>query len=146
MPLMPGLGMGDRLGREQRALERVGRADVGLARALAHRDADAGAGEIDAAAGDHLAAPDQVVDRLGGQDGEIAAAPASSSFSRPFAEPQMITTFVPIARSKSGDEIEHHGLHAVGAENLSSQLFLSRFPSANRSAIRGRYPPFRRGA
>ena len=57
-----GRGVAHGLCREQRALERFGRRHVGLGRALAHGDADAGAREVDAAAHD-LALLDEVVDR-----------------------------------------------------------------------------------
>ena len=66
----------DRFGRQQRMLECVGRADVGLRRARAHGDADAGAHEIDTAAGDELALLDEVVDagaRHDHQVGDLAA-------------------------------------------------------------------------
>ena len=53
----------DGFGGEQRALERLGGADIGLRRARAHRHADAGTDEIDAAAGNHLAVLDQLVER-----------------------------------------------------------------------------------
>src|SRR5439155_345656 len=45
-------GIADRFRREQSLLQCAGRADVGLRRALAHRDARAGFREIDAAAGE----------------------------------------------------------------------------------------------
>ena len=57
-----GRGVAHGLRREQRALERFGRRHVGLGRALAHGDADAGAREVDAAAHD-LALLDEAVDR-----------------------------------------------------------------------------------
>ena len=55
------VGVADRLGVKQRALQRIRRRDVGLACALPHRDADAGSGEI-GAAGLQLALLDQFVD------------------------------------------------------------------------------------
>ena len=59
-----GRGVADGLGGEQRALQRLGRRHVGLRRALAHGDADAGAAKIDAAARD-LALLDELVERRG---------------------------------------------------------------------------------
>jgi hypothetical protein len=50
------------LRREQRTLERFGRRHVGLGRALAHSDADAGAREV-GAAGHDLALLDEFVNR-----------------------------------------------------------------------------------
>ena len=52
-------GVADGLGGEQRLLQRSRGADVRPRRARAHRDADAGLGEIDPAAGNDLALPDQ---------------------------------------------------------------------------------------
>ena len=73
MPLMPVLEWATDLAARSARLSASGEPMSGLWRALAHRDADAGAGEIDAAAGDDLAMLDEVLDRLGGEDGEVAA-------------------------------------------------------------------------
>ena len=56
----------DRFRREQRLLERGDRRDVGLGRAGAHRDADGGARDIDAGAGDDAALLDQFIDAFAG--------------------------------------------------------------------------------
>ena len=68
-------GVADRLGGEQRALQRLGRRHVGLRRALAHRNADAGAAKVDAAARD-LAQLDELVERrrIGQEDIDRLAA------------------------------------------------------------------------
>src|SRR5262245_19439915 len=66
-------GIADRLGGEQRLLERIDRADVGLRLALADRQAHAGFSNIGAAAGDHLAALRELVDRLAGHDQKVVA-------------------------------------------------------------------------
>ncbi len=55
-------GVSDGLCRDQRASQRFGRRHVGPGRALAHRDADAGAREVGTASHD-LALPDERVDR-----------------------------------------------------------------------------------
>jgi hypothetical protein len=101
--------MGDGLRRDERALERVRRADVGLGRPLAHGNADAGAGEIDAAAGNDLAVLDQAIDRLGGQDGEVAA-------------------LVPMVRSKSGARSSITVFRPL-VQSTFIAAFLSRFPT-----------------
>jgi len=62
--------VGDGFRRKQRAPERFGRRHVGLGRALAHGDADAGARDVGAAAHD-LALLDQLVERLAVDDDEI---------------------------------------------------------------------------
>jgi hypothetical protein len=68
-------GMAHRLGGEQRALQRFWRRDIGMRRALAHRDADTGAAKIDAAARD-LALLDELVEcrRIGQEDIDRLAA------------------------------------------------------------------------
>ena len=68
--------MRDRFGRKKRAFKRLRRSNVGALGALAHRNANAGAGEIDAAAGNRLALLDEGIDRLRRQDGDVAARPA----------------------------------------------------------------------
>ena len=65
------IDIGDRLGREQRLLELVDRADVRLGRALLHHHADADAGEIDLAAGGELAARDHFVDHGRGDHQDV---------------------------------------------------------------------------
>ena len=61
-------GVADRLGCEQRLLQRCAGADVRPWRAGAHRDADARLGQIDPAAGNDLALPDQLVQLGAGDD------------------------------------------------------------------------------
>jgi hypothetical protein len=63
-------GVGDGFRGQQRALERFGRRHVGLGRALAHGDADAGARDV-GAGGRDLALLDQLVERLAVHDDEI---------------------------------------------------------------------------
>src|ERR1019366_5463835 len=56
------IDIGDRFGRQQRLLELVDRADVGLGRALLHHHADSDAGEFHLSAGGELAALEYLVD------------------------------------------------------------------------------------
>src|SRR5690348_16810873 len=63
---------GYRLRSKERSLERLGCANVGLRRALAHGNADAGAGEVNPAAGDERALLEQLIGEIGRPDDEIA--------------------------------------------------------------------------
>jgi hypothetical protein len=65
-----GLRTADRLGRQERALERLGGADVGLGRARLHAEPGTALREIDPGAGDP-AGPDQIVDDRRSQDRDI---------------------------------------------------------------------------
>src|SRR3954466_1730194 len=55
-------------------------------------------------------------------------APVSSSFRRPFAEPQVITTLVPMVRSKSGARSSITVFRPL-VQSTRIAAFLSRFPS-----------------
>jgi hypothetical protein len=107
---------------------RFGRADVGLVRALAHGDADAGAGEIDAAAGNHLALLDQTIDRLRGQDGEVAAGAGFEFLQQAVRRTPGDHHFRADGALEIGGKIEHHGLEAVGAEHSHRSVPFA-FPS-----------------
>jgi len=112
------LGMGDRARREQRAAQCFRRANLGLARALAHRNPDAGAGKIDPAAGDRLAARNEIIDRLGRENGEIGIGTAGDIAGKPYCRaPDHGDRRCALALER-GRKIEHHRFEAVGAENL----------------------------
>src|SRR5262249_46033568 len=113
-----GLGVGNRLGRGERAFERLGRTDVGALGALAHCDADGGAGEINAAAGNRLAVLDEVVDRLGGQDGEVANGAAFELLEETVRGARGDHDFRTAGALERGYEVEHDRLHAVGADDF----------------------------
>ena len=79
------LDIGDRLCVAQRVLEGFGRADVRLGRALADRDADAGAREI-GPAGDNLALFRQFVEPGVGKDDEVGGLAAVLTRLQPPAD------------------------------------------------------------
>jgi len=66
-------GVADRFGCKQRLLQRCAGTDVRPRRAGAHRDADARLGQIDAAAGNDLALPDQLLQFGARDDDEVVA-------------------------------------------------------------------------
>ena len=98
-------------------LSASGRADVGLGLPLAHGETDAGAGEIDTAAGNDLAVLDQAIDRLGGQDGEVAAGAGFELLQEAVRRAPGDHHFGADGALEIGGQIEHHGLQAVGAEH-----------------------------
>ena len=70
-PALAAIRIGDRRGRQQGSAQRVDRADVGLGRARAHGNAEAGAAEVDTGAGNELIPSHQVVGAVRRQDGHI---------------------------------------------------------------------------
>ncbi len=118
--------MGDRFGREQGLLERLGRGDVGLGRALAHGDADARAGQIDPAAGDDHVARDQIVDHFRGQDRKIAGRPGLELLDQAVGGAPGDGELRAAGALERRDDIEHHRFHAIGAENFHLAFLLPR--------------------
>jgi len=102
------------------------RANLGLARALAHRNPDAGAGKIDPAAGDRLAAHNEIIDRLGRENGEIGIDTAGDVAGKPDGRaPDHGDRHCAFALER-GRKIEHHRFEAVGAENLHGSRLHNR--------------------
>jgi hypothetical protein len=107
----------DRLGGEQRALERLGRADVGLGRTGLDREAHAGAGKIDAAAGD-LPRLGEVIDRRSGQNGNVRRlALEVAGLERRRVAPGD-RHLVPGGALEFGNHLGQRRLHADGAQHL----------------------------
>ena len=90
---------------EQRLLERLDRADVGLRRAALHRDADAGRHDVGAAVGEKLAGLDQIVDLEIDQHREV----------------ERLARLDPPLHHR-GDVSDHHRLEAGGLLELRTEL------------------------
>src|SRR5262249_32655495 len=115
---LTGLGVGKRLRRQKRAFQRVRRSNVRPLGALAHRHADAGSGEIDAAAGNRLAPIDKLINCLGRQDGDIAAGATPEVLYEGVGGSPGHCKFRTASALECREQVEHHRLYAVGAENL----------------------------
>jgi hypothetical protein len=112
------IDIGHRLGREQCALERIDRTDVGLRRAILDHDPDADAREIGPAAGDELALVGKRIDRRRREHGEIEGLAALDAFRQRADRVVLDRHLVAGLLLEIGDERQQHLLEGTGGEHL----------------------------
>ncbi len=110
--------MGDRACRNERPFERLRRGNVGLLGTLAHGNANAGASQIDAAAGDRLALIDELVDSLGSQNGDVTAEAGLDVLQERIRGAPGDRNFRAAGALELREKLEHHRFHAIRAEDI----------------------------